>query len=160
MKINFFKNVKLILFLLFAAFGSFVGAAQTTQHNVIISPIGGSKNPDPGPYTNFTNITLSGKIFIAGIVGRNTCGEISICDIGGRGSTSPTPFEEMRIRKYEPSPITKLVVIGGKKDPDPIPITNGAVLSNVETAINTLSGTNYSTDVGLRLAGFSLLFQV
>ena len=160
MKTSFFKNVKLLLFLLFAAFGSFVGTAQTTQPNVVISPIGGSKNPDPGPYTNFTNAVFSGKNSIVDIGGRNTGGEFSISYIGGRGSTSPTPFREIGGRQLEPSPISKLVVIGGKKDLDLVLITNGAVSSNMETAINTLSSTNYSAAVGLGFKGFSLLFQV
>ncbi|MFN3754305.1 hypothetical protein [Flavobacterium sp.] len=160
MKTNFFKNVKLLLFLLFAAFGSFVGTAQTSQPNVIISPIGGKKTPDPGPYTNFTNLTFSGKIFFVDIGGRSTGGEFSISDIGGKGSASPTPFSEMRIRQPELSPITKLVVIGGKKGSGPVLITNGVVLFNLEPSTKPLSNNNYSADVGLGFSGFSLPIHV
>lgn len=159
MKTGFFKNVKLLLFLLFAAFGSFVGTAQTSQTNVIISPIGGKKTPDPGPYINFTNLTFSGKIFFVDIGGRSTGGEFSISDIGGKGSTSPTPFSEMGIGQTELYPITKLVVIGGKKGSGSVPISNG-VLFNVEPSTKPLSDTNYTADVGLGFSGFSLPFQV
>jgi hypothetical protein len=102
MKTSFFKNVRLFMFLLFAAFGSFVGTAQTVQPGPIITPIGGSKTPDAGGYMDSrgnkvpliqNELNIGGRDANGGFLaigGKSTTGGLGKrqVDIGGR-STDP-----------------------------------------------------------------------
>jgi hypothetical protein len=108
MKTSFLKNVRLFMFLLFAAFGSFVATAQTVQPGPIVTPIGGSKTPDTGGYINShenkillvqKELNIGGRDSNGGFLaigGKSTGGGLGeshfgfSTTIGGRGTDSGT----------------------------------------------------------------------
>ncbi|WP_284653540.1 hypothetical protein [Flavobacterium terrisoli] len=110
MKTSFFKSMKLLMFLLFVASSNYVGNAQTIQTSVIITPIGGSKNPDPGPYTNKSIIAVSNKFLIENVFP---------LEIGGRSSSGEGSVRKSQI---EPIPVVSMVATGVRQNPEPVPI--------------------------------------
>lgn len=102
MKTNFYKSLKLVLFLLFAALSSSTVVARSMPPNAEISPIGGSRSPWP----DFSYVLHD----------VNTISLAHVNENGSPDGSYPQRVMSVIITLYDAS----FIAVGGKSTPQPI----------------------------------------
>jgi len=106
MKTNFYKSLKLFMFLLFTALSSSTIVAQAIPPKVIISPIGGSRSPWPDfSYTSHDADDISSvkdnESFILGSLMNSVIRlnhkipDASLIAVGGKSTPQPILFDSL-----------------------------------------------------------------
>ncbi|WP_412476150.1 hypothetical protein [Flavobacterium sp. TBRC 19031] len=107
MKTNFYKSLKLVLFLLFTALSSSIVVAETMPPKAEISPIGGSRSPWPDfsyvlhdvntiALANVNDNVLPDGSYHQRVMSEvSTLYDVSFIAVGGKSTPKPILFESV-----------------------------------------------------------------